>query len=124
MVGGHLRAQQQASDAYLSHSPKNQSAANAVVAASASEFQRAVWRASVCAWLHNIRIFVHHYIMPLCTQLTYPRDSNYQMFFVTCLSRYAQLLRINCIIITEILLFSLLFSGAVLQIAPAQSDFQ
>jgi hypothetical protein len=65
MVGGHLRAQQQASDAYLSHSPKDQSAANAVVAASASESQRAIWRASVCAWLHNIRIFVHHYIMPL-----------------------------------------------------------
>ena len=30
----------------------------------------------------------------------------------------------NCIIIAQILHFSLLFSGAVLQTAPAQSDFQ
>ena len=30
----------------------------------------------------------------------------------------------NCIIIAQILHFSLLFSGAILQIAPAQSDFQ
>ena len=30
----------------------------------------------------------------------------------------------NCIIIAQILYFSLLFSGAILQIAPAQSDFQ